>query len=389
MSTGVIIVAGGRGLRFGAPVPKQVLPLGGRPLIRWSIEAFDRHPVVDELVVVLPEDLLARGTELAGPVSSRCTFVAGGAERHESVRCGLQALGPDVTLVLIHDAARPFVTDGVIDRVIEAARETGAAVPAVPARDTVKRATPTANGPGDVVATVPREEIWLAQTPQGFERHLVTRAADRVAAEAVTVTDDAMAVERLGHAVRIVAGDEANMKITTEADLAGARARVDPAPRVGTGYDLHRLVEGRPLVLAGVVVDPTRGPDGHSDGDVACHALVDAVLGAAAAGDIGRHFPNSDPRWKDAAGLDLLSRALAIAGEMGWRLVSGDVSVVLERPKLGPHAEAIRRAIATAAGISPEAVGFKAKTNEGVDAVGRGEAVAAHAVAVLVRTGPA
>jgi len=386
--TGVVIVAGGRGLRVGGDVPKQLLPLGGRPLVRWSIETFDRHPAIDEIVVVLPAELVATGAELAGSTARACRFVSGGPARHDSVRRGLQALGPSVDLVLIHDAARPFVSADVIGRVVEAAMESGAAVPAVPARDTVKRVG-VDDGREVVAETVPRQDLWLAQTPQAFRRAVIEQASDAVLAAGAVVTDEAMAVERLGHLVRIVPGDEANMKITTATDLDAARARVDPAPRVGTGYDLHRLVEGRPLILAGVVIATDRGPDGHSDGDVACHALVDAVLGAAGAGDIGRHFPNSDARWKGAAGLDLLSRALVIAGDLGWRLSSGDITVVLERPRLGPHTEAIGRAIADVAGLSPDRISVKAKTNEGVDAVGRGEAVAAHAVAVLTRASPA
>jgi 2-C-methyl-D-erythritol 2,4-cyclodiphosphate synthase len=184
--------------------------------------------------------------------------------------------------------------------------------------------------------------------------------------------------------VAIVEGDAQNVKITTPEDLTAARARVASPPRVGTGYDLHRLTNGRPLVLAGVLVSPDRGPVGHSDGDVVCHAIVDALFGAAAAGDIGRHFPDTDPTWQGATGVDLLGRAVAIVAGAGFRPASVDCTVVLERPKLAPHIDAIRARIAAVLGVDGSAVGLKAKTNEGVDAVGRGEAVAAHAVAVLV-----
>jgi 2-C-methyl-D-erythritol 2,4-cyclodiphosphate synthase len=203
------------------------------------------------------------------------------------------------------------------------------------------------------------------------------------------LTDEAMAVERAGHPVRIVDGDERNVKITTPDDLAAARARLAGVPRVGTGYDLHRLVEGRPLLLAGVRVPFERGPFGHSDGDVVCHALIDAMLGAAAAGDIGQHFPNNDPRWAGAPGLDLLARAVAIIGDRGLVVSSADVTVILERPKLAPHLAAIRAALAGVLGIDADRIGLKGKTNEGVDATGRGEAIAAHAVAVLVPGGRA
>jgi 2-C-methyl-D-erythritol 4-phosphate cytidylyltransferase/2-C-methyl-D-erythritol 2,4-cyclodiphosphate synthase len=203
-------------------------------------------------------------------------------------------------------------------------------------------------------------------------------------AEESAATDEAMLAERLGYAVGVVAGDERNVKITTPEDLAAARLAVGVAPRVGTGYDLHRLVSGRTLVLAGIEIPFERGPDAHSDGDVVCHALVDAILGGAGAGDVGRHFPNTDPRWKGATGLDLLRRALAVAATAGWRPSSVDITVLLERPKLVPHVDAIRRRLADALQIRVEAVGLKGKTGEGVDAVGRGEAVAAHALAVLV-----
>jgi len=284
--------------------------------------------------------------------------------------------------VLVHDAARPFVDDGVIARVLTGVAEAGAAVPAVQARDTVKERDAAT---GRVRATLARETIWLAQTPQGFRRDVLAAAfaeGDRGA----DATDEAMLAERAGHAVAIVPGDERNVKITTPEDLVGARARIAGAmPRVGTGYDLHRLVEGRPLVFAGVVVPSERGPMGHSDGDVVCHAVVDAMFGAAAAGDIGRHFPDNDPTWKGAPGLDLLARAAAIVQAAGWRAASVDVTVVLEHPKLSPYIEEIRGSLAAALRLDAGSVGLKAKTNEGVDAVGRGDAIAAHAVAVLVR----
>jgi 2-C-methyl-D-erythritol 4-phosphate cytidylyltransferase/2-C-methyl-D-erythritol 2,4-cyclodiphosphate synthase len=251
-------------------------------------------------------------------------------------------------------------------------------VPATPARDTIKRRD---GATGLVVETIARETIWMAQTPQGFRRDLLTDAFR--AGDAAEATDEAVLVERAGHPVAIVEGDPRNVKITTADDLAAARARVLEVPRVGSGYDLHRLADSRPLVLAGIVVTSERGPVGHSDGDVVCHAIVDALFGAAAAGDIGRHFPDTDPAWKGAAGVDLLSRAIAIVGAAGLRPSSVDCTVILERPKLASHIDAIRVRLAQVLGIDVSAVGLKAKTNEGVDAVGRGEAIAAHAVAVL------
>ena len=381
MHVGVVIVAAGRGARMGTPVPKQLLTIDGRSLLQHSVAAFDSHPDVAEIVVVLPAERVGAGAALAGRTTKTCAFVAGGARRQDSVRAGAEALSGAVDTVLIHDAARPFADRALIDRVLDGVRQTGAAVPAVRSRDTVKLSDPATHL---ITRTLPRDEIWLAQTPQGFAR-AVLRAAFAHADTGADATDEAMLAEQAGHPVRVVEGDERNVKMTTAEDLRRARAAMPP--RVGTGYDLHRLVDGRPLVLGGVVVDAARGPHGHSDGDVACHAVVDAMLGAIGAGDIGRHFSNTDPRWKDAPGLDLLGRAAAIVREQGYAVANCDVTVILERPKLAPHVDAIRAAMAAVLGVAADRVSVKGKTNEGVDAVGRGEAIASHAVAILVEAG--
>jgi 2-C-methyl-D-erythritol 4-phosphate cytidylyltransferase/2-C-methyl-D-erythritol 2,4-cyclodiphosphate synthase len=379
VSIGVIIVAAGRGARMGTSQPKQLIDLGGRSMLRRSVEAFDEHPRVSQLVVVLPPELVAGGPTFVGATARPCAIVSGGERRNDSVRQGLAAMpdGPDV--ILVHDAARPFADRALIDRVIDATERSGAAVPAVPARDTIKRVDLDRR---IVAATIPRDEIWLAQTPQGFTRTILVEAIARGARDGAA-TDEAMLAEQNGHAVAVVHGDERNLKVTTPQDLETARRQLGLGPRVGTGYDLHRLVAGRPLVLAGVTLPSEVGPLGHSDGDVLCHSLVDAIFGAAGAGDIGQHFPNTDPRWKDAAGLDLLARGVGIVGDLGWRVTSADVTVVLERPKLAPHLAEIRRRLAEVLSVSVDQVSVKGKTNEGVDAVGRGEAIAAHAVAVL------
>jgi 2-C-methyl-D-erythritol 4-phosphate cytidylyltransferase/2-C-methyl-D-erythritol 2,4-cyclodiphosphate synthase len=379
MPVGVVIVAAGRGTRVGGGAPKQLLDLGGRTLLQRSVAAFDVHPRVAALVVVLPVDLVREGPALVGATHHACRFVPGGERRQDSVRLGLAGLSDAIDLVLIHDAARPFVDAGVIDRVIAGAEAAGAAVPAVPARDTVKRVDLDRH---DVRETLRREEIWLAQTPQGFRRSVLDDAIAR-AEPGVEATDEGVLAERAGHAVRVVPGDERNIKITTAGDLAAARAALAAVPRVGSGYDLHRLVDGRPLVLAGVQLSADRGPLGHSDGDVVCHALADAHCGAAGAGDIGRHFPDTDSTWKGAAGLDLLARAAGIVRDAGLAVSSADVTVLLERPKLAPHVEDIRRRLAGVLAVPLDRVSVKAKTNEGLDAVGRGEAIAAHAIAVL------
>ena len=381
MSVGVVIVAAGKGVRLGGETPKQFLDLGGQTMLQRTVGSFDRHAGVDEIVVVLPPDQVTEAADRVGPTTRACRVVGGGERRQDSVRHGLNALSSAVDVVLIHDAARPFVEADLIARVIAGVRAHGTVVPAIPARDTVKRVPP---GASLVQETIARDEIWLAQTPQGFTRAIIERTA-AISADGAVATDDVSLAERLGYPVTVVQGSERNVKVTTEQDLAAARAMVTAVPRVGTGYDLHQLVAGRPLVLAGIQIPFERGPLGHSDGDVVCHALVDAMLGAAGAGDIGQHFPNDDPRWKGAPGLDLLTRANAVIDARGWMVTSADVTVVLERPKLAPHIDAIRGAIARALNVPPDAVSVKGKTNEGVDAVGRGEAIASHAVAVLAR----
>jgi len=236
-----------------------------------------------------------------------------------------------------------------------------------------------------IVETLPRDEIFLAQTPQAFTRDVIRQAvaASRSGARA---TDEAMLAEQAGHRVHVVDGDPANVKITTAGDLEEARRRFEGASttsRVGVGYDLHRLVEGRPLVLGGVRVPSERGALGHSDADVICHSITDAILGAARAGDIGQHFPDTDPRWKDASSVALLKQALSVVQGRGYAVENVDVVVILEAPRLGPHRAAIEQHLADALDLDVSRVSVKAKTNEGVDAVGRGEAIAAHAVCML------
>ena len=390
MRVAAIIAAGGRGLRAGGGVPKQLRSLGGRTLLEHALAPFDRSARVAEIVVVLPPELAADP-----PIGPRATdtplrVVAGGGRRQDSVAAGLDAVSDAASLVLVHDAARPFCSQALIGRVIDAAAESGAAVPGVQATDTVKQSA-AAEGHAVVAATLPRERIHLAQTPQGF-RMDVLRAAVALGRSGVDATDEALLAERAGYRVRLVEGDPENVKITTPADLDRAAGRMTRtgaasagAVRVGIGYDLHRTVAGRPLILGGVHVPHDRGLDGHSDADPVCHALIDAILGAAAAGDVGQHFPNRDPRWKGASSIDLLERAVAIVHQRGFAVGNADVVVIAERPRIGPHAAAMRERLAGTLDVALDAVGVKAKTGEGMDAVGRGEAVAVHAVATLVR----
>ena len=386
MRVAAIIAAGGEGRRIGGPVPKQLLEIGGRSILERSVAAFVSHERVDAVVLALPRAVIVAPPPWLAPLAPRVRVVEGGDRRQDSVANAFDAIGSGADVVLVHDAARPFVSAALISRSIDAAAEHGAAIAALPASDTVKRAAG-----GVIRETVPRESIFLAQTPQAF-RHEVLRDAVALGRSGVHATDEAALAEQAGHPVHIVAGDAANVKITTPADLDAARRQFDPNSRtpelpnsrVGFGYDLHRLVEGRPLVLGGVRVPSERGALGHSDADVVCHAVTDAVLGAARAGDIGRMFPDTDPQWKDASSVALLADAVALVRERGFTVANVDVVVILERPKLAPHREAIERRLAEALGIEPGQVSVKAKTNEGMDAIGRGEAIAAQAVALLL-----
>jgi 2-C-methyl-D-erythritol 4-phosphate cytidylyltransferase/2-C-methyl-D-erythritol 2,4-cyclodiphosphate synthase len=382
MTVSVIIAAGGQGTRLGGSVPKQWLAIGGRTLLARSIAAFDAHPRISEIVVVVPP---GSDTALVPGAGKPRRVVAGGARRQDSVAEGFAATSADASVVLVHDAARPFVTPEVIDRAIDGAIAHGAVVPAVPVHDTVKQIAPDAGA--RIAATLPRETLFLAQTPQGFRRDVLA-AAIEAGRRGASGTDEAMLAEQAGHDVHVVPGDEGNVKITTAADLERARARsTPPAFRIGTGYDLHVFAEGRPLLLGGVPIAYDRGLKGHSDADAVCHAVTDAILGAANLGDIGRLFPDTDPQWKDADSLKLLADAAARVREAGWQVVNVDVVVIAERPKIGPHAPAMQRSLAATLGVDADAIAIKGKTNEGVDATGRGEALAVHAVALIARAG--
>jgi len=422
MHVTAIIAAGGRGRRFGGEQLKQLLSVGGRPILERSVTAFVAHPEIDEVVVALPQALAddppayLRSASLHEAVAVQGSakplrIVAGGDRRQDSVANAFRVTAAGSDIIVIHDAARPFASADLISRTIAAAAETGAALAAVQARDTVKlvRRQVSRRPEGRrsrerderlVAETLPRETIYLAQTPQAFRRDVLKRALEIGVRDGVDVTDEAALVEFARLPVRLVDGDASNIKITTPDDLAVAEAIARgldtqsdvrnpqsalPARtgRAGTGYDLHRLVPGRPLVLGGVTIPSDRGALGHSDADVVCHAVTDAILGAVCLGDIGRHFPDSDPRWKDASSLDLLTRAAALVAAQGFQVGNVDVTVVLEAPRIREYVDAMRTAVARAIGVEVGRVSIKGKTNEGVDGVGRGEAIAAHAVALI------
>ena len=380
MHVSAIIAAGGRGLRLGGAQPKQLLTLAGRPILQRSVEVFLQCDVITDVIVALPADLAASAPAyLRGGTAKPLAIVEGGARRQDSVSNAFAVVEDRADVVVVHDAARPLVTDAIIRRTVMAAANSGAAIAAVRAHDTVKRAGVS----GVIAETLARDEIYLAQTPQAF-RTSVLRDALKSGRDA---TDEATLAERAGYPVQLVEGDSRNLKITTVDDLAMAEHLLGasrlPSLRIGNGYDLHRLVPGRPLILGGVTIPFDKGLQGHSDADVVCHAVTDAILGAAAAGDIGRHFPDTDPAWMGANSIDLLRRAAAVVREAGYAVVNVDVVVIAQRPKLLPHVEAMRANVAAALRCDASQVAIKGKTNEGVDSMGAGESMAAHAVALL------
>jgi len=376
----VLVVAAGKGERAGGAVPKQYAALLGKPILRWTLEAFVRHPRVDSVLVAIgpdQEQLYAPAVEgLALPPP-----IAGGNTRQESVRRGLEALAqsaPD--MVLIHDAARPLVSSAIIDAVI-AALESGAdgSVPLLAVADTLKR------NDGGKWTTVPREGLLRAQTPQGFRFARILRAHRHYAAQ--DVTDDMALAELAGLHIAAVAGEERNMKVTTPEDFALAeahlRARLGES-RVGFGYDVHRFVAGDHVWLCGVRVPHDHGLEGHSDADAGLHALTDAILGAIGEGDIGEHFPPTDERWRGAPSWKFLDHAANLVRNKGGAISHCDVTIVCERPKVGPYRAAMRARIAEILKLDVARVSVKATTTEGLGFEGRREGLAAQAVATVL-----
>ena len=384
MHVTAIIAAGGQGLRLGSSQPKQLLPIAGRPMLQRSIDTFAAHAGIAELIVALPASLEASPPDYLANAAKPILLVRGGDRRQDSVANAFACVSSAADIVVIHDAARPLVTADLITRTIAAAAAHGAAIAALPATDTVKRG----DGRGVIVDTLPRTEIFLAQTPQAF-RAGVLRDALALAPAAGDATDEAMLAERAGHPVHLVEGDARNLKVTTAADLEMVEAllrserRDRLEMRIGNGYDLHVLVPGRPLILGGVAIPFDRGLKGHSDADAVCHAVTDAILGAAGAGDIGRHFPDSDPEWKGANSIALLERAAQVVRDAGYEVSNVDVVVIAQQPKLVPYVDRMRTNLSKAMGIDAARVSVKGKTNEGVDSMGAGESIAVHAVALV------
>jgi 2-C-methyl-D-erythritol 4-phosphate cytidylyltransferase/2-C-methyl-D-erythritol 2,4-cyclodiphosphate synthase len=377
-TTIALIMAAGRGSRFGAAAPKQYVELAGRPVLRHSLETFLKHPRIDAVRVVIHADDRAMYNTAASGLSP-LEPVTGGATRQESVRRGLESLRDKApSIVLIHDAARPLVDSALIDRMLAALAASPGAIPVLPVADTVKRASN-----GIVQETLDRQTLWRAQTPQAF-RYSDIMAANNAAAGR-ELTDDAAVAEAAGLAVALVPGQEENFKVTTEADLIRARQLLVPAAdiRVGNGFDVHRFGPGNKIMLCGIEVPHTQGLIGHSDADVGLHALTDAILGAIGAGDIGQHFSPGDPRWKGADSAQFLSHAASLVKARGGRILSGDITLICERPKVGPHREKMVARVAAILGLEPSRISVKATTTEGLGFTGRAEGIAAQATASI------
>jgi 2-C-methyl-D-erythritol 4-phosphate cytidylyltransferase/2-C-methyl-D-erythritol 2,4-cyclodiphosphate synthase len=367
---------------MGGGTPKALMRAGGRTLLERCLETLSMAVPGGPVVVACPAGMTVEFREAAGAAGCFASFVDGGEERSDSVEAAFRAMPPEPRIIAVHDAARPFATPELFFRVSEAAARYGAAVPAIPVQDTVKIV-----GGGVALETPPRPLLHAVQTPQCFHHGLFAASIEEWARSGrPPVTDDAMLVERLGAAVAVVEGERGNVKITFPGDLKMAEKGEGGDFRVGQGYDLHRIAEGRQLVLGGARFDCGFGLLGHSDADVLTHAVIDAILGAAGLPDIGRLYPDSDPEYKGADSLELLRDAAARVAAAGYRVVNIDCTVVAERPKIAPVAEEICSRLAAGIGTPGVCVNVKGKTNEKLGPEGRGEAISAQAVALLAKT---
>jgi 2-C-methyl-D-erythritol 4-phosphate cytidylyltransferase / 2-C-methyl-D-erythritol 2,4-cyclodiphosphate synthase len=381
VTTVALIVAAGRGARFGSGIPKQYVALGGQPLLRHCVANLAGHPAIAGVRVVFDPSAAAHyGAAVDGlPVMAP---VPGGASRQESVRLGLESLAdhaPDK--VLIHDGARPFCEPALVDRVLEGLTTRDGAIAALPVVDTLKRADDR-NG---VTATLDRTGVWRAQTPQGFLFGPIL-AAHRAAAGRTDLTDDAAVAELAGLDIALVLGAEDNLKVTTPDDLERAEAilaRRHGDVRVGSGFDVHRFGDGDKVILCGLEIPHDQALVGDSDADVALHALVDAILGGLGAGDIGRYFPPGDPQWRDLASEVFVRDAVARVNHRGGVIAHADITIICEAPKIAPHADAMQARVASMLGIDVSRVGVKATTTEGLGFTGRREGIAAQATVTL------
>lgn len=384
-----ILVAGGAGNRFGAKLPKQFLDLGGRPLIEYSLDLFSSLEDISGIVLVLPEEHIAPWKQRLEPRQPhKFRFGAGGLTRQKSVQNGMALVDSGADWVVVHDVARPMVKADLIKRALQGAKETGCAVVALPVADTLKKADEAQF----VEKTVSREQLYSVQTPQVFSRKLLEEALRWAESRGLDATDEAGVVERMGHRVKLVDGSVFNFKVTRPQDLEMAEAlmRYQKEPkgvvdlRIGEGYDVHAFAEGRKLILGGVEIPHDKGLLGHSDADALLHAIGDAMLGAVAEGDLGKHFPDSDPQYKGVSSEFLLGKISELLDKKGFGVANVDATIVCQRPKLAPHVPRMRENIAKALKIDVERVSVKATTEEGLGFTGTQQGLAARAI-VLVK----
>lgn len=381
MKCAAIVVAGGSGSRMGRP--KQFLPLGDKTVVENALDAFLQVQEVELVVLVTtPDNIKEHGARLA---SERVKLVESGATRMLSVRNGFASVPEDVEVVAVHDGARPLITPAIVRAALDEAYESGAALPAVPVKDTLKKVT---NKQLWISGTPARSSFWAAQTPQCYRREILAEALDKFPDEK-NATDESQLVEKSGHKVKIVPSSYENFKITTPEDLTMAEALLEERrggrrrTSVGFGFDIHQLVAGRELWLAGIKLEHSKGLLGHSDGDAVLHAAGDAILGALGAGEIGIMFPPDNPKIKNIPSKDIIAAVLAKLITAGGSLAHLDVTLVAEEPKLKPHYEAFKASLCALFGVGADRINLKAKSHEGLDSVGRGEAIACYAVATL------
>lgn len=377
MKLSVVVVASGKGVRMGQPVPKQFLQVGNKTILEYSLDFFNNDKATDEIVLVLPAEEMPRMVqELMTRYGKISQVVAGANNRTDSVRNGMNVVSSQMDLVAVHDGVRPFVTPALWDRLLDACKKGAkAVVPVISVKDTIKRVKNE-----KVVETLRRDELRAVQTPQVFERTILLNAFEEKAEDGV-YTDEASLVEAMGKTVHVVLGDEMNRKITDPEDLAWMKNKLETTEmRIGTGYDVHKLLAGRRLVLGGVDIPHHMGLLAHSDGDVLVHALMDALLGAMGAGDIGEHFPDWDETYKDASSLELLRKVGKMMHTAGFELINADMVLIAEKPKLMPFRDKMRENIASILTVEVERIGIKATTTEGLGFCGREEGIAAQAV---------
>jgi 2-C-methyl-D-erythritol 4-phosphate cytidylyltransferase / 2-C-methyl-D-erythritol 2,4-cyclodiphosphate synthase len=391
-----VIAAGGTGIRMNAGTPKQFLEVAGKPILLHTIERISSIENVIQIVIALPPEHIPAAEAILrrAPVQVEIRCASGGPTRQESVRNGTMQIRQDADVIMVHDAVRPICDLEMMLRVLDAAWEKGAAVPGLPATETIQRVSPS----GRVLSTPPRQELYAIQTPQAFHAGILRLALDRAHVAGFLGTDESSVVRWAGHRVVVVPGSPDNIKITRPMDLAIAEILLSETAekaavpemsesnfRVGQGIDYHRLVEGRKLILGGVDIPYEKGLEGHSDADALSHAICDALLGAAALGDIGKHFPDTDPAQRGRSSLEFLREVRAKIEAESWVIQNVDATLLAQRPKVAPYMLSMRQNIAESLGVNVAAVNIKATTTEGMNAEGRGEGISAQAIALVYK----